>query len=137
MTTTTDDMLADTFGPQWEPIVTLVRRAATLTVDEANQLDAAWYAASYAARYAAWYAARYVARYAARDAAWYAARDASRDVAWYAASVLVVRDLIGQHGFTQAHYDILTQPWATVIGKVHPDDADRLLDDRADWPDAS
>ena len=27
----TDDMLADTFGPNWGPIVALVRRAATLT----------------------------------------------------------------------------------------------------------
>jgi hypothetical protein len=107
----TDDMLSDTFGPQWEPIVALVRRAATLTPNEANQLDDA--------RGAAW------------DAAWDAARDATSGVAWDvamgAARGLVVRDLIGQHGFSQAHYDLLTQPWATVIGKVHPDDADRLV----------
>jgi hypothetical protein len=56
-----------------------------------------------------------------------AARDAALGAALGAARGLVVRDLIGQHGFTQAHYDILTQPWANVIGKVHPDDADRLV----------
>ena len=83
----TDDMLADTFGPNWEPIVTLVRRAATLTKGEAVRLGAAW----------------------------------------GAARGLVVRDLIGKHRFTKAHYDLLTQPWATVIGKVHPDDADRMV----------
>jgi hypothetical protein len=44
----------------------------------------------------------------------YAARDA--------AEALVVRDLIGRRGFTQAHYDLLTGPWAKVIGPVHPDD---------------
>ena len=87
----TDDMLAGTFGPQWEAIVALARRAATLTPDEAERLDAA------------------------------------RDAAGAAAGALVVRDLIGQHGFTQEHYDLLTAPWATVIGRVHPDDADRMV----------
>ena len=75
----TDADLADTFGPQWEAIVALVRRTAVLTVDEAQQRDAA--------------------------------------------GALVVRDLIGQHGFTQEHYDTLTGPWRKVIGPVHPDDA--------------
>ena len=103
----TDADLADTFGPQWEAIVALVRRTAVLTVDEAQQLAAAWDAA----RDAAWDAARV--------AAWDAARVAARD----AARALVVRDLIGQHGFTQEHYDTLTGPWRKVIGPVHPDDA--------------
>lgn len=39
-----------------------------------------------------------------------------------AAWALVTRDLIGQHGYTQAHYDTLVAPWASVIGAVHPDD---------------
>ena len=94
----TDADLADTFGPQWEAIVALVRRAAVLTADEANQLDDAWYAAGDAAGDAAGAAARAFAR------------------------ALTLRDLIGQHGFTQAHYDTLTGPWASVIGPVHPDD---------------
>ena len=101
-----DDMLADTFGPQWQPIVVLVRRAAILTSAEAKALDAA--------RAAAWDAAWDAARDAARAAARYAARDAAR--------ALVVRDQVGDT-FTQAHYDTLTRPWATVIGPVHPDDA--------------
>ena len=41
-----------------------------------------------------------------------------------AAGVLAVRDLIGRHGFTQEHYDLLTGPWRTVIGPIHPDDAE-------------
>lgn len=65
----TDDMLAATFGPQWDAIVALVRRAATLTGNEAK--------AQGAARGAAWDAAldaaRGVARGAALDAAWDAA----------------------------------------------------------------
>ena len=97
-----DDMLADTFGPQWQPIVVLVRRAAILTSAEAKALDAA----RAAALDAAWDAARAAARYAARDAA----------------RALVARDQVGDT-FTQAHYDTLTRPWATVIGPVHPDDA--------------
>jgi hypothetical protein len=101
----TDQDLADTFGPQWAAIVVLVRRVATLTEDEIRQLAAA--------------------RDAARSAAWGAARGAAWGVAWAAARGLVVRDLIGQHGFEQHHYDTLTWPWATVIGPVHPGDQQR------------
>lgn len=103
----TDEMLADTFGPQWEAVVALVRRAAVLTEGEAERLRVTWDAA--------------------RGAAWGAARDAARDAAWDAAWALAVRDLIDQHGFTQEHYNTLTRPWASVIGPVHPDDeeADR------------
>ena len=91
--------LAEVFGPQWEPICALVLRAARLTDDQAKSLAAAWGAA--------WGAAW--------DAAWGAVRGAAR--------ALVVRDLIGEHGFTQDHYDLLTGPWRRVIGPVHPDDA--------------
>jgi hypothetical protein len=70
----------------------------------------------------AWDAAGAAARAAARDATWGAAWDA----AGAATRALVVRDLIGQRGLTQEHYDVLTGPWATVIGRVHPDDRDRL-----------
>jgi plasmid maintenance system antidote protein VapI len=117
----TDADLADTFGPQWEQIVALVRRAAVLTPDEAKRLAAARDAARDAAWAAAWAAAW--------DAAWAAAaaRAAARDAAWAtgaAAGALAARDLIGQHGFTQAHYDLLTGPWRTAIGPVHPDDAE-------------
>jgi len=117
----TDADLADTFGPQWKHIVALVRRAEVLTADEAKRLDAARAAARAAAWDAAWAAAGAAARDAARDAVWVAARDA----VWAAARALAVSDLIGQHGFTQEHYDLLTGPWATVIGPVHPDDEAR------------
>ena len=124
----TDDDLAETFGPQWVEIVALVRRAAVLTEAEASRLVAA----RYAAWNAAWNAARVAARVAARDAAWNAACNAAwnaagddaSDVAVYTATTLVVRDLIGQHGYTQDHYDALTWPWRQVIGPLHPDDPD-------------
>jgi hypothetical protein len=117
----TDADLADTFGPQWEHIVALVRRAEVLTADEAKRLDAARAAAWVTGWDAAWAAAGTVARDAARDVAGAAALDA----AWAAARALAMRDLIGEYGFTQEHYDALTGPWATVIGPVHPDDEAR------------
>lgn len=148
----TDADLADTFGSQWEAIVALVRRAAVVTEDEAARLAAAWDAARAAAPAAVWAAARaaasaaaWVAASAAASAAdraaasvadrvgasvavWVAARAAvwaaARDAAWNATRALAARDLIGKNGFEQAHYDTLTRPWATVIGKVHPDDAE-------------
>jgi hypothetical protein len=46
-------------------------------------------------------------------AAWAAARSA--------AGALVVRDLI-----SAVHYDTLTRPWRTTIGRIHPDDADAM-----------
>ena len=64
------------------------------------------------------------ARDAAWDAAWGAAGDDASDVAVNTATTLAVRDLIGQHGLTQGHYDALTRPWRQVIGPLHPDDPD-------------
>ena len=109
-TVVTDEDLAETFGPQWAAIVALIRRAAALTEREAQDLDAAWVAAMDTARDAAWVAAMDTAR----DAAWVATRDAAR--------ALLVRDLIGQHGFKQHHYNTLVAPWVKVAGPVHPDD---------------
>ena len=106
----TDADLADTFGPQWEQIVALVRRTAVLTAEEADRL--------YTARGSAW------------DAAWDAARGAARGAAWDAAGALAIRPLIGQYGFTQEHYDILTGPWRKVIGPIHPDDAEMMIGDK-------
>ncbi len=130
--------LADVFGPQWEHVCALVLRASRLNAVEGRELDAAGAAAGVAAWDAAWDAARAAAGAAARAAAgvvaWDAARDAARAaaraVAWDAARAaaggaaraLVVRDLIGQHGFTQDHYDILARPWRAAIGPLHPDD---------------
>lgn len=116
-------------GPQGEQVATLIDRAGKLTVDEAEKLAAAreaawvavrvavWDAARDAAWVAAWDAARDAAREAAWVAAWATARDAVRAAARDAAVALVVRDLISKE-----HYDLLTGPWAQVIGPAHPDD---------------
>ena len=110
------------FGQQGPHVVALIARARVLTAG----WDAAWDAAWAAAWDAAWDAAWAAAWAAAWDAAWAAARDAAWAAAYHAARdaavALVVRDLIGQHGLTQDHYDILTRPWRTLIGPIHPDD---------------
>ncbi|MBP7629481.1 MAG: hypothetical protein KA758_03440 [Acidimicrobiales bacterium] len=105
----TDADLAETFGPQWRAVVSVVRRAATLTADEAKRLDAAWDAAWGAARGAAWDAARDAAWGAARGAAW----DAARDAAW----AVVTWDLATDDGpYTTAMRDLLIGPWVEVCG---------------------
>ena len=114
-------------GPQGAHVATLIARTSALTGDEIKRLHAAWDAARDAAWYAAWDAARYAAWDAALAAAWGAARDAARvaarDAAGVAAGALVSRDLIGQSpGWDQSTYDLLTGPWADVIGPIHPDD---------------
>ena len=126
-------------GPQADQLLALLDTAARLTGDNLRDLAAAWDAARDAAWDAARDAARNAARDAARNAAWDAARNAARnaawdaarnaawDAAWYAAwyaawdaaRALVVRDCLPQE-----HYETLTRPWVSVIGKVHPDDED-------------
>lgn len=136
----TDKRLTDiqAFGPQGEQVAALIDRAGKLTVDEVEKLGAAWYADGHAAGDAVWDTAR-VARHVAlvaRDAAWDAVWDAAGDAAQFAARdvtgvvarfaagdaalALVVRDLISKE-----HYDLLTGPWAQVIGPAHPDDPTR------------
>jgi len=127
----TDEMLAATFGPQWEQVVALVRRVAGLPVDETSRLAAAASAASTWATWAAMDAtnAATAAAMDAANAATAAAMDAASGdmiaagrAAADAAGALVMRDLIGLHGFTQHHYDLLVGPWVSVCGPVHPDD---------------
>ena len=126
----TDDDLAEVFGPQWRAVVSLVRRAATLTGDEAGRLRAAGGGAARgaawdAARDAAWVAARGAAWDVAGGAAWDAAGDAARDAAWVAARgaawdaawAVVTWDLAtGDGPYTEARRDLLIGPWVEVCG---------------------
>ena len=135
----------EALGPQGEHVAAFISSIRAITGSAAERLALAWDAARDATRdatrdaardaawaatwYAVWDAVRYATRDAAwdatRDAAWaatwYATRDAVRDATWNAARdatlALLVRDLI-----TTEQYDTLTRPWASVIGKVHPDD---------------
>lgn len=108
------------YGPQTVQIEALLDRVRTLSDDEAQALadarhaawdaqDAAW-AAWDAAWDAVWLADRVAAQLAVR-AAWDAAAAAAAAVL-----ALIVRDLIGQHGFTQTLFDTLVGPWESVMG---------------------
>ena len=126
------------FGPQGPHVAALIARAREITGDEVEKFNAARESARDAARESARDAASKAAGVAGRESAWIAASesawvaaskaarvtasDAVWGAVWDAARALVVRDLIGQHGFTQAHYDTFTRTWASVIGKVLPDD---------------
>ena len=103
----------------------LIERTRVLTAEEVTALlgvgrDAAWTDAWDAAWTIAWAYDRNAVWDAASGAAW----DADRYAVWDTACALVVRDLIGQRGFTQEQYDLLTGAWRTVIGPIHPDDKD-------------
>ena len=114
-----------------ERVAALVERCKTISLGDVEKIAAVPDAAWDVAMNAAWAAARNAAWDAARNAAWDTAWNAAWDTAWnaawaaaWAAAGLVVRDLIGQHGFTQDHYDTLTKVWRTTIGPIHPDDLD-------------
>lgn len=110
------------FGPQGEQVAALFERLGALTALECARLaaawDAAWDAAEDAKRNAAdaaWDAKRHAAWAAAWDAAWatpwYAIRTAVRAAVRAAAAALVVRDVLAPE-----HFDVLYEPWASVIG---------------------
>jgi len=138
----TDALLERTFGPQWAEIVALVRRVATLTDAENKALGALRDENndSYGALHV-WRDSRVHAQLVSRRAFMDRRQDSARKAAGEACTnsmglrfyirafvnntsdALAARHLIGTK-FTQEHYDTLTRPWALIIGKVHPDDAD-------------
>ena len=104
--------MTNRYGPQTVQVEAILERVRKLTEKEAEALDAAWGADATRA----WVAARSAARAAARAAA----RNNSPARSWGspkdAIVALAVRDLIGQHGFTQEHFDTLVGPWESVMG---------------------
>ena len=115
------------YGPQHEQIVAMIERTRTLTEEEIAALDDAWYVSLWNATMPpAREASRAARRGGARESAWESAWEAAEHSRWRADAVcaLVLRDLIGQYGFTQDHYDLLTGAWRTAIGAIHPDDKD-------------
>lgn len=122
----TDEMCETTFGPQWEHVIALVRQAGTLDDSQVDALaddidEAAWWTARYAVKRAAQHGGRL--RHAYPVAAIVDHSDSSSTLVIDGiVFALVYRDLIGQIGYTRAHYDALTAPWRRVVGPLHPDD---------------
>jgi hypothetical protein len=121
-----DSELQDMFGPQWLIIVSMGKRNKSMTPIEAALMSTHIQTIANARDYA-WLADRNDAESSGRKPIWEVIESffhrsrGSRDAAWAVAT----RHLIGRDGYTQAHYDLLTQHWSTVIGKAHPDDEDR------------
>ena len=103
----------EALGPQGPEVVALIETARGLTPDQLDAIDTARTAARGAARGAAWDAARDAAWDAVMDATW----DATMDAVLDAVLAVLVRDLI-----TPEHYDILTEPWRTVLGDPSKED---------------
>ena len=105
----------EALGPQGREVAALIETARGLTPDQLDALAAAWDTTLDAAWGAAWAAAEAAVGAAARAAAWgavwTATRTAARDAAWAAALAVLVRDII-----TPEQYDLLTEPWRTVMG---------------------
>lgn len=123
------------YGPNWRAVDVVVQKVARATQEQIGRLgagrDSAWTVAQDVAldaadagvlacgRLSAWNAAGTAALRAVRspggivalDATWSAVRPATA-----AATAVVMKDLIGQHGFTQEHYDTMTRAWLEVFG---------------------
>ena len=89
--------------PHGDEITALLDELRTLSPDEARAIDTAWGAVPEAAWRVAGSAAEGVAR-----------RSAARGVPLDAVLALVVADLVGQHGLTRDHLDVLTAPARTI-----------------------
>lgn len=130
-------------GPQGREIIALIERAKTLTEDEIEGVWNAWATnenlmavphASSAAHAAAYFSIRTsvfegVYRPIKEAVLESLGHDDTRErgllmILEHTVCGLVVRDLVGQHHFTQEYYDSLTRYWRTVIGPAHPDDAE-------------
>lgn len=117
------------FGPQHAAIQALIGAASRIGEDQDRAIEREWYQHRGTGRFASRGAASQVASTAgrldaqihARQQAWAAADLACRDAVGDAAHALAVRDLICDD-FTQEQYDALVEPWAAVMGPVHPDD---------------
>ena len=86
------------YGPCWRDVVDVIETLRSASPEQVTALDAAWHAV------------RSVAVDAERRAAWIAARDA--------AAAASVADLIGTHGYTRQHHDVLVGPFVAVFGDL-------------------
>lgn len=112
----------DLLGRQHEAILDLARRAAQIVGVEGSSLSAAMRRSFYVARIEAHDAARPFARPMVSAAVAAAAPPVAREAVADAAVALTARDHISLTGFTRRHYAVLTMPWHSVVGKVHPGD---------------
>lgn len=118
------------FGPEHAAVAALIKALTRISPEQDDAIEARWYdlrgAGRFAARGQASSAAsthgRLEAQINARQQTWSTSSLKCRDAAGDAAHALAVRDLIGQ-GFSREAYDELVEPWASVMGPPHPDDA--------------
>jgi hypothetical protein len=102
------------YGPQTAEIESLIAKIATLTDEQVQALEAAWYAA--------WDDAWNAALDSALDAIWNASLNDALDATWegdldsswnaarYAILALLVRDII-----TPEQFEVLYDPWKSVM----------------------
>lgn len=127
--TITPGVLAATFGPEANAVVSFLRQTAGLSAAQLKALNDAPVDS-----------ARGTAVDASLDAAVasgltevqeFAAEATALLLGMYlvyespildAVNALTVRSVVGEHGFEQSHYDLLTGCWRGMVGPVHPAD---------------
>ena len=115
---------SELLGPMHAELFAFFRRLDEVTADQWNQVvEAGAWKAYHAASHAAVTADQWRQVSAAGCAAESAVGREAASVASIAARALTVRHLIGQHEFTQEHYDAMTAQLRVAGIVVHPDDA--------------
>ena len=109
------------YGPQTEQVEALIIKIRSLTDEQRDALTVEWDMDEVVAREEIFRAAEAIIDVGG----WDDIQDAQRDDVWDAVWALVIRDQIGDED-AQEDYDLLTTPWRTTIGSIHPDDADLL-----------
>jgi len=120
------------FGPNGIAVMKMLKILETINTQQLQNL-ATTQSISFDAQFTAWNTiwdiAKDTTRWSAWDAAWNATTTAirhknpnvNRSITWDIAKdivrVLVIADLVGQHGLEQHHIDTLMAPWISIFGE--------------------
>lgn len=130
----TDAELCETFGPNWEPFVALIRNVVIAIEQDSTHLfqnyqdlfGAQWSDASHKAVNAGKLAGLNNWDYNIAGFSLFEPWEMYNSFNYATIGVLTamsVRHLIGEHGFEQDHYNTIIRPWVAVFGSIHPDDS--------------
>ncbi len=124
----TDQDFYRAFGPQWPEFVSFYYSTRNVTNEQLKLMEAmrpkkwrgdrwqeGWVISEDSYRYNEWHNAWWATSYVTSTGK---SEGFGREVA----AALVARDRIGEYGYTQKQYDVLTGPWRTIIGPIHAGD---------------
>ena len=130
--------LEHAYGSRWQEASSVIRRSHVLSQRRIFELDSAWHVSrgtyvdsvERTRRKIMGHTAYKMAGTVLSGPVWYAMTTAVQDEKWIEPQTtirdivrdvvlaIVTKDLVGQHGYRQEHYDFLVWPWEQVMGRI-------------------